>query len=362
MPSQPRPTTPSAPPASLSAVRDQRADGLALEVAPPAGDPGSKAPGVRTIRAPADRAALVQQGLRAALGACSDNTRRALRSDIGLFNTWCGARGLPALPAQAATVAAFVDHMAPSRAPATVRRYLASVAAVDAALGGDRSAFQSPAVRAALHRMHRAKGRRQVQVVGLTWTLRQRLLAVSGDRLIDVRNRALLALAYDTMLRRSELAALAKGDLVEDARGSATVLVRCGKTDPEGRGAHVFVARDTVRLVRDWLGRSGIDDGRLFRSMTRAERLGERLDPSQIPRIFKAMARRAGLSDEVVDALSGHSARVGAAQDMIASGIELGAILQAGRWRTTAMVHRYGERLLARRSGAAQLARLQRRA
>ena len=80
-----------------------------------------------------------------------------------------------------------------------------------------------------------------------------------------------------------------------------------------------------------------------------------------MPRIFKAMARRAGLPEDVAEALSGHGARVGAAQDMIAGGIELPAILQAGRWKTTTMVNRYGERLLARRSGAAQLARLQRR-
>ena len=44
---------------------------------------------------------------------------------------------------------------------------------------------------------------------------------------------------------------------------------------------------------------------------------------------------------------------------MIAAGIELPNILQAGRWKTTSMVNRYGERLLTRRSGAAQLARLQ---
>ena len=90
-------------------------------------------------------------------------------------------------------------------------------------------------------------------------------------------------------------------------------------------------------------------------------RLGGRLDPSRVPRIFKQMARRPGLPPAVVEGLSGHSARVGAAQDMIAAGIELPAILQAGRWKSTAMVNRYGERLLARRSGAAQLARLQRR-
>ena len=34
-------------------------------------------------------------------------------------------------------------------------------------------------------------------------------------------------------------------------------------------------------------------------------------------------------------------------------------ILQAGRWKSSAMVNRYGERLLARNGAAAQLARIQ---
>ena len=89
--------------------------------------------------------------------------------------------------------------------------------------------------------------------------------------------------------------------------------------------------------------------------------VGEQLDASQVPRIYKRMARRAGLPGDIVDTLAGHSTRVGPVQDMIACGIELPAILQSGRWQTTRMVHRYGERLLARRSGAAQLAERQQR-
>ena len=73
------------------------------------------------------------------------------------------------------------------------------------------------------------------------------------------------------------------------------------------------------------------------------------------------MAREAGLPETVVKGLSGNSARIGAAQDMIAAGIELQVILDAGRWKSPAMVNRYRERLLARRGGAAQLARLQNR-
>ena len=135
--------------------------------------------------------------------------------------------------------------------------------------------------------------------------------------------------------------------------------MRRAKNDPEGSGHTQYLAPDTVSIVLDWLVRGGIDDGPLFRSLSKGGRVGGRLDQSQVPRIFKDMARRAGEPSDVVASLSGHSARVGATQDMIASGIELPAILQAGRWKSTAMVSRYGERLLARRSGAALLARIQ---
>ena len=296
--------------------------------------------------------------VRSAGRAYSENTERAVRSDLAVYAGWCDGRGLRALPGTAETVAAFVDAMAESRAPATVRRYVASIAVAHRAIGQGRT-LKSPPVRLALQRMHRSKGRRQGQAQGLTWPLRQRLLEAAGDRPIDIRNRALLAVAYDAMLRRAELTALQVTDLLEEMPGDATLLVRRSKTDGEGCGEIVYLAPDTVRLVRAWLAKAGIPGGRLFRSVHKGGALGEGLDPSQVPRIFKAMADRAGLPETVVQGLSGHSARVGAAQDMIAAGIELPAILQAGRWKSTAMVNRYGERLLARRSGAAQLARLQ---
>ena len=293
-------------------------------------------------------------------GALSANTERAMRSDLAIYTAWCTERGVPALPASAETVAAFVDAMAKARAPATVRRYVASIAAAHRSVGWEKTGRAEP-VRRALARMHRRKGRRQMQAKGLTWALRERLLDAAGDGLIDARNRALLAVAYDTLLRRGELVALQVSDIVEEPDGAATVLVGRAKADPEGRGATVYLARDSVALVREWRERSGVYEGRLFRSLNRGA-LGTRLDASQVPRIFKAMAEGAGLPGAVVEGISGHSTRVGAAQDMVAGGIAMAAILHAGRWKTTAMVNRYGERLLARRSGAAQLARLQHRA
>ena len=296
--------------------------------------------------------------VRAARGAFSDSTKRALRSDLAIYAEWCAERGKRPLPAKPETVAAFIDAKAETRAPATVRRYVTSIAIAHRALGLEKT-VKSPLVQLALRRMHRKKGRRQDQATGLTWPLRQRLLDAAGDRLLDDRNRALLAVAYDAMLRRAELVSLQVPDLLEEVPGDGSLLVRRSKTDCEGRGEIVWIGRDTVRLVRMWLDRAGISDGMLFRSVGKGGRVGERLHPCQVPRIFKGMAREADLPETVVAGLSGHSARVGAAQDMVAAGIELPAILHAGRWKSTAMVNRYGERLLAKRSGAAQLARMQ---
>ena len=317
-------------------------------------------------RAPDPVTTLSQTGERLASclddarGALSGHTVRALRSDLHVFASWCAERGLSPLPALAGTVAAYVDAMADARAPATVRRYVSSIAAVHRALG-EQSPAEDPEVRRALQRMRRRNGCRQRQVQVLTWKLRRRLIEAAGDRLIDLRNRALLAVAYDAMLRRSELVALQVVDVTMDTKGSASLFVRRGKNDPDGGGATLYLHRDTVKLVRAWLASSGIASGRLFRSVRKDGAVGEALDESQVPRIFRAMAARAGLPAEIARRISGHSPRVGAAQDMIASGIGIPAIMQAGRWKSASMVQRYGERLLARRNGAAQLARLQNR-
>ena len=298
--------------------------------------------------------------LEDAHGALSGNTERAVRADLERFTAWCAERGLAPLPARAATVVAYIEAMASGRAPATVRRYVSSVATVYKA-AGERSPLEHVTVRRALRRMHRRKGWRQTQVQGLTWALRRRLVEAAGNRMIDVRNRALLAVAYDAMLRRSELVALQVVDVTIERGGSAALLVRRAKTDPEGGGAMLYLHHDSVTLVRAWLSASGIAGGPLFRSLRKDGTVGGRLHASQVPRLYKAMAERAGLPAEMVRRLSGHSPRVGAAQDMIASGIGIPAIMQAGRWKSAAMVQRYGERLLAKRNGAAQLARLQKR-
>ena len=229
--------------------------------------------------------------VRAARGAFSPNSERAMRSDLAIWAEWCAARGESPLPAEPEAIAAFVDAMAETRAPATVRRYVASIAVAHRAVGRKKT-LESPLVRLALKRMHRARGRRQGQATGLTWPLRRRLLEAAGERLIDDRNRALLAVAYDAMLRRAELVSLQVSDLLEEMQGDATLLVRRSKTDCEGKGETVWLAPDTVALVRRWLGESGISEGRLFRSVAKGGRVGEALHGGRCRASSRAWPRR----------------------------------------------------------------------
>lgn len=52
---------------------------------------------------------------------------------------------------------------------------------------------------------------------------------------------------------------------------------------------------------------------------------------------------------------SGHSARVGMAQDLLADGADLASLMQAARWKSPRMAMRYTEALAA---GAGAVARL----
>jgi hypothetical protein len=96
-------------------------------------------------------------------------------------------------------------------------------------------------------------------------------------------------------------------------------------------------------MLRDWLERAAIREGAVFRGLHTCKVGSSALDTSSIRRLIKSAARRANLPDEVVRSLSGHSMRIGAAQDMLVTGFDQLAIMQAGGWKTANVVLRYIE-------------------
>lgn len=157
------------------------------------------------------------------------------------------------------------------------------------------------------------------------------------------RDRALIATGYDTLCRRSELVALCVEDLSNLAGGAAQILIRRSKSDPYGRGRLGFVSLETLRLVQDWLAAAKIDSGYIFRRVRDCRVGDDALHPYSVNRILKAAATDAQLSTVQIKELSGHSMRVGAAQDMITSGLGILPIMRAGGWRTMNVVARYVE-------------------
>ncbi len=283
-------------------------------------------------------------------GAFAENTVRAIRGDTAIFTAWCVEHGLEVLPASAVVVAQFIDSMAESRKPATIRRYVASIGHLHRAAGQDDPTKASP-VKLAMKRLGRQHGSRQQQAAPFGEMAVERVLATTGDRLIDRRDLAMLMVSRDMLARRSEVVALELQDLQFAEDGSATVLVRRSKTDAAGEGAVLWLSPRTTSALKRWLGSAGIVEGVVFRSVDRGQHVGGALDAGEVSRRFKVMAERAGIDGTLI---SGHSARVGMAQDLVAHGAELAAVMQAGRWKSPSMPARYAERLSAGRGAVAQ--------
>src|SRR4051794_4871276 len=65
---------------------------------------------------------------QASRGAYAKATERAVGWDVAKFSRWCDQAGLSPMPAVPETVADFVDFQATTAAPASVRRYVSSIA------------------------------------------------------------------------------------------------------------------------------------------------------------------------------------------------------------------------------------------
>jgi integrase len=135
------------------------------------------------------------------------------------------------LPASPSTVAAFVEARGEAgKKPATLRRYLATIACAHRA-AKILNPNDEEDVKMALKGLHNKSPKRQRQVKALRWHEIKRFLITAGDTIRADRERTLIAVAYDTMARRSELVAMDVEDsgIMED--GSGRVIIRRSKTD-----------------------------------------------------------------------------------------------------------------------------------
>jgi integrase len=212
-------------------------------------------------------------------------------------------------------------------------------------------------VKLALKEMGRSVPSRQTQARGLTWAEIAVFLEVAPRNLRDVRDRALVAVAYDTMCRQEELVNLRIEDMWEAADGSGSILIRRSKTDVTGEGATAYLSALTIRLVAAWLSASCLKSGPVFARVVGRNGIGNPLTAQIVTAVLRKVGLWIGLEREEWERISGHSCRVGAAQDLLALNIDMASVMQAGRWKDRRMPMRYGEKIQASRGAMARAAK-----
>jgi site-specific recombinase XerD len=267
---------------------------------------------------------------------------RAYYADVEHFETWCVAQGVSAFPVSVDDLCSYLEADALASSPATVRRRLYAVRKVHRLLRLPDPTFDED-VNIAIRKIRRAKLGRPKQAKGLTSEYLAQFLAVQPDTPWGWRNRAMLSLGYDLLTRRSELVALQTTDIHMRPDKTFRVSIRRSKADPFGMGRIAFTSRRTAIEVERWLDWRGPEIAPLFCGIYQGKAIDRSLEATFVKRLIKDAARDAGLDPETIDAFSGHSLRVGAAQDLLTNGHDAIAIMRAGGWKSIGVLSRYLE-------------------
>lgn len=284
-------------------------------------------------------------------GAYAEATIRAYRSNFLNFITYCHSINSSPLPAEPATISAYIEKLTEiGWRSASIRQTIASIATIHT-LNNYSNPTTNSDVRIALKRMHRKIGRFSKQANGITKEILEEIIAVTDESLRGYRDRALLLIAYDTMCRRSELVNIRLDNIGQQnsfSKNTATptlIFIEQSKTDQEANGRWLKISNRANEALNEWLEKSNIRDGYLFRGIDRHNNVTISLTAGQVCRIYKHLAGRAGFDESFINNVSGHSIRVGAAQDLLLSGASLPVMMAKGRWSKPDTVMRYVEKI-----------------
>src|ERR1700693_3378881 len=293
------------------------------------------------------------------------NTLRALRSSGRCFCLFWAENGSLPLPASPAVVTRFIEEAygrSDARSVSTVERYLATISRAHT-LSNLPDPTRAAQVKGAFRHLSRGRPDKQAKCA-LRWThiayALEHLHSVNLS--CDLRAKALLAVAYSTMARRSELVALTTNELsFNPETGDGVAIIRMSKV---GREEARYLAPEAVRPLQTWLSHAGIAQGPIFLRFENTGVVGARaIQPQEVARIIQRIGRLLNAQEPgaervwPVDHLAAHSTRIGAAHDMAANGIDLTSIMHSGGWNDPKMPRYYTRELAARESGMARMMR-----
>ena len=151
---------------------------------------------------------------------------------------------------------------------------------------------------------------------------------------------ALCCTLFDGMLRISEALNLCWGDIQYNWDGMSGIAnIRISKTDQEGKGAIQWLSADTMAALEAIRPPDAQPEGKIFKMtvQTAERRIGD-----------------AGFAAGLKVKLTGHSGRVGMAQELVKANVHMAAIQKAGRWTNVEMVALYSRNITAAEGAVAQ--------
>lgn len=302
------------------------------------------------------------------LDRLNENTRRALESDKKNFSEFCIETGekLSITPELLGlTIIRYAEWMiAKKNKRSSVERRLASlrkllrIMKIPDPMATDETFKESLrlTLRKANARASQAEGAKVESIKEMTDLFLEDEVDPTYKQ---VRDMTMLNVAFDTLLRRSDLVAIDIGNI---SFKESCVFVDSSKTDQDGKGEHKHLTKTSLSLI-SWLLELTpySDEGPLFRPAKKngacykdIDNNRRRLNGGEVSRIFKAIFRKNGLN---VASISGHSTRVGATQTMFEQGEAISNIMHAGSWKSQAMPMRYGEKHSLTKSATANVAK-----
>ena len=119
-------------------------------------------------------------------------------------------------------------------------------------------------------------------------------------------------------------------------------MIRKSKTDQYGRGRLVFGSERSAKLLRGWFRKKPEEIEAVFCAINHGQCLDRAICDRNVNEIIKKSVVKVKRYEQPSDLeVSGHSLRVGAAQDLLIKGYDLAAIMRAGGWSNAETVSRY---------------------
>lgn len=203
----------------------------------------------------------------------------------------------------------------------TLRRFMSSISVAHQEAGHE-SPTRATKVKLLLRRARVAKANEGTnKKAAITKDILHVMLNTCDNSLHGVRDRALLCVGFASGgRRRSEIANIQIKDL-QKTDGGYLIHLRQTKTDQLGKGKKVPVQGLAAQALTEWLVKSGLREGNLFRGIFPDGSFTKSIGHCTINRIVKRRAKQAGLNPELFGA---HSLRSGFMTEAARNGAPLG--------------------------------------